>query len=104
MQYPTTPDGRYFIVKNRLWRCTNPHLDPQLVEQLKSDLGKARAAVRLSKHDPDKLAEARHKVNKAKNALGERGPLWWDDGSPDYNRMHPKNTPYAEFWRALNIE
>lgn len=25
--YPTTPDGRYFVVKGQLWRCTNPSLN-----------------------------------------------------------------------------
>nr|WP_290676058.1 hypothetical protein [Halomonas sp. 54_146] len=25
-QYPHTPDGRYFVAKNRLWRCTAPRL------------------------------------------------------------------------------
>ena len=24
--YPTTPDGRYFVVRGRLWRCSNPNL------------------------------------------------------------------------------
>jgi hypothetical protein len=24
--HPTTPDGRYFVVKGQLWRCTNPSL------------------------------------------------------------------------------
>lgn len=68
---------------------------------LKSDLGKARAAVRNSKNDTEKLRVARQQVNQAKVALGERGPVWWTDGQPDYNRRHPKNTPYKEFWEAL---
>jgi len=25
-RYPTTPDGRYFVVRGRLWRCTDPSL------------------------------------------------------------------------------
>ncbi|WP_133144411.1 hypothetical protein [Pseudomonas fragi] len=25
--YPATPDGRYFVVKGVLWRCSNPALD-----------------------------------------------------------------------------
>jgi len=47
------------------------------------------------------LQSARARVNAAKIALGERGPVWWSDGAPDYNRMHPKNTPYREFWLSL---
>ena len=26
MKYPLTPDGRYSVIKGRLWRATNPHL------------------------------------------------------------------------------
>ena len=25
-KFPTTPDGRYFVVKRRLWRATNREL------------------------------------------------------------------------------
>lgn len=25
----------------------------------------------------------------------ERGPVWWSDGSPDYNRHKAINTPYV---------
>lgn len=39
---------------------------------------------------------ARSQVHDAKIALGERGPVWWSDGAPDYNRRMLKNTPYAE--------
>jgi len=33
--------------------------------------------------------------------LGERGPVWWADGTPDYNRHLAKNTPYAEWYAGL---
>ena len=26
MKPPITPDGRYFVVRGGLWRCSNPHL------------------------------------------------------------------------------
>ncbi|CAM2886585.1 hypothetical protein PSFL6913_05565 [Pseudomonas fluorescens] len=32
----------------------------------------------------------------------ERGPVWWSDGSPDYNRHKAINTPYAEWYRSLS--
>jgi len=32
--------------------------------------------------------------------LGERGPVWWDDGEPDYNRHLVQNSPYAVWWLA----
>ena len=101
MKYPRTPDGRYFIVKERLWRCTNPELPPGEEAILKRELGRARAAVKNYKDNPQELKIARQQVNDAKIALGERGPVWWTDGQPDYNRKHPKNTPYKEFWKTL---
>jgi hypothetical protein len=70
--YPRTPDGRYFVVRGRLWRASNPALDPAEREQLVRDLMAARRAVRGSKGDPVALATARDRVDAAKRALGER--------------------------------
>jgi len=53
---------------------------------------------RDAKGDPDAMAKARHLVDDAKVALGERGAPWWEDGAPDYNRHMAKNTPYAEWF------
>lgn len=50
---------------------------------------------------PDQRAAARAAVDTAKVALGERGPLWWSDGAPDYNRKLVKNTPYAIWFATL---
>ena len=44
---------------------------------------------------------ARARVDTAKVALGERGPVWWTDGSPDLNRRLVANTPYAEWWSSV---
>ena len=101
--YPTTPDGRYFVVRQQLWRCSNPALLPVERQHLVSELMTARRAVKEAKHndDADALKSARAEVQKAKVALGERGPVWWDDGSPDYNRCKVSNTPYAEWYREL---
>ena len=41
---------------------------------------------------------ARAAVERAKRALGERGAVWWTDGSPDYNRHLVKNSPYADWY------
>ena len=59
----------------------------------------ARRAVKEAKRGNGVLADARARVDAAKVALGERGPVWWDDGAPDLNRHMAKNTPYAE-WAA----
>ena len=60
----------------------------------------ARRAVRDARGDPAALSAARSQVDEAKVALGERGPVWWDDGAPDYNRRMAKNTPYADWFAA----
>lgn len=41
-----TPDGRYIVVRGRLWRKTNPHLAEQVRKQLVSELMAARRAVK----------------------------------------------------------
>ena len=102
--YPTTPDGRYFVVRQQLWRCSNPALAPAERQRLVTELMAARRAVKEAKHDDDAAAlkSARAAVQKAKVALGERGPVWWDDGSPDFNRYKVTNTPYAEWYEGLS--
>ncbi|WP_296019724.1 hypothetical protein [uncultured Agrobacterium sp.] len=100
-QYPTTPDGRYFVVRGRLWRKSNPALDEETRAQLVNELMAARAAVRHSKEDPGKMTLARRRVDRAKVALGERGPVWWRDGEPDLNRHLVKNTVYARWFSQL---
>lgn len=101
-RYPKTPDGRYFLVKDRLWRCSNPHLPEAERQSLVNDLMAARSSVRHASNDLD-LRAAKNRVDQAKIALGERGPVWSTDGAPDVNRYHPKNTQYADWWRALNL-
>ena len=102
-RYPTTPDGRYFVVRGRLWRCSNPALSAEARVDLVHDLMSARRAVRtaLAAGDTDVLAAARRSVDKAKVGLGERGPVWWTDGSPDLNRHMARNTPYADWFASL---
>lgn len=45
---------------------------------------------------------ARRIVNAVKIELGERGAVWWTDGSPDYNRHMAINTPYVEWFKGLS--
>lgn len=104
MEYPKTPDGRYFVVKGRLWRCTNPALDDAVRKDWVKQLMEARRAVKNAKRagDDEALKGARSQVNQAKVALGERGPVWWTDDAPDYNRYMAKNTPYADWYAQLD--
>ena len=77
----------------------NPGLDEAQRAELVGRLMEARRAVRGARKaaDPDAEATAHRAVDEVKQALGERGPLWWDDGSPDLNRHMAKNTLYAEW-------
>jgi len=97
--YPRTPDGRYFVVRGRLWRLANPALPPDLRDGLVHELMAARRAVRDAGGELKVIAAARARVDGAKRDLGERGPAWWDDGAPDYNRRMAANSPYAA-WHA----
>ncbi|MDQ6635051.1 MAG: hypothetical protein M3Z10_09895 [Gemmatimonadota bacterium] len=98
--HPETPDGRYFVVRGRLWRTTNPALSDVERRQRTSELMAARRAVAAARRTRDgtQSAEARVAVDAAKRALGERGPVWWTDGARDYNRHLVKNTPYAAWY------
>ena len=96
-----TPDGRYLVVKGRLWRATNPHLPEPDKERLVTALMNARRQLRGKRSAVDRAA-ARAAVDAAKVALGERGPVWWDDGEPDFNRRLVRNTPYAVWYAVLN--
>jgi len=98
---PTTPDGRYFVVKGRLWRCSNPALGEDERQRLVNALMDARRAVKAAKAsgDSSEMMTARAAVQAAKVALGERGPVWWDDGAPDLNRHMAENTSYSDWYR-----
>ena len=100
MRYPTTPDGRYFVVRGRLWRCANPALEAADRQRLVNELMGARRAVAaaLRSGDAGALAAARAAVDIAKRGPGERGPVWWADGAPDYNHRLARGTPYAAWY------
>ncbi|MGF6274917.1 hypothetical protein ABIB38_003309 [Massilia sp. UYP11] len=102
-KHPTTPDGRYFVVSGRLWRASNPNLAPEERQHLVDRLMRARRDVgaALKARDSDAERSARGAVDAAKRALGERGPVWWTDGAPDFNRRMAANTPYADWFAAL---
>lgn len=102
-RYPITPDGRYFVVRGRLWRRADPALSDDERRRHVHALMDARRAVGAARRagDADALRAARAAVDAAKRALGERGPVWWTDGAPDYNRRMVANTPYAGWYRSL---
>lgn len=49
------------------------------------------------------MAAAREAVDRAKVALGERGPVWWTDGTKDFNRYLVKNSPYAAWYAETGV-
>lgn len=89
-------------MRGRLWRAANPALTEQRRTALVHELMDARRAVGMAKRAGDREAEraARDAVDAAKRALGERGPVWWDDGAPDQNRKMIHNSTYADWWAA----
>lgn len=97
-----TPDGRYLIVRGRLWRAANPNLAESDRKDLVAELMDARRAIKHHRDDAVALAQARRRVHLAKVALGERGPVWWNDGAPDLNRKLVVNTPYAPWFASLS--
>ncbi|WP_394538541.1 hypothetical protein PRJ39_23145 [Lysobacter enzymogenes] len=100
----TTPDGRYIVVDGRLWRAADPRLSAADKEQAVSELMAARRAVRAAAGDADALRDARRRVDAAKRRLGERGPVWWSDGAPDYNRRMVARTPYAAWFQERDAQ
>lgn len=91
------------VVKDRLWRVADPHLANDQRESLVKALMRARREVKaaLATGDKKQISAARNAVNDAKIALGERGPVWWQDGSKDFNRYLVKNTPYDDWYKTL---
>jgi len=99
-----TPDGRYVVVRGRLWRVANPDLLPSVRQALVHALMESRRAVKaaLAMDDEDALKAARSSVNAVKVSLGERGPVWWTDGAKDFNRYLVKNTPYHRWHERVS--
>ena len=100
---PVTPDGRYLVVRGRLWRRADPALAEAERVRLVGALMAARRGVAAAKRGRDPAAEAaaRAAVDQAKRGLGERGPVWWTDGAPDLNRHMARTTPYAAWYAGL---
>jgi hypothetical protein len=100
----TTPDGRYIVVRGRLWRTANPDLPEGERARLVAALMDGRRGVAAAKRSGNSAAEAaaRSAVDAAKHGLGERGPVWWTDGAPDLNRHMARTTPYADWFATVD--
>ena len=73
-------DEHWLVINGRRWRRTDPELPEDVVEALKSHLGRARSMVGVAGRAGDEEARsaARKRVGIAKHGLGERGPKWWE--------------------------
>ncbi|MDT0165599.1 biopolymer transporter Tol [Actinotalea sp. AC32] len=90
-------------MRGRLWRATDPGLDPDERERLVHELMSARRAkaAAMRSGDADAREEARRRVDAAKVALGERGPVWWHDGEPDLTRRTARTSRYADWYAEI---
>lgn len=102
----TTPDGRYLVIQGRLWRASNPALPAEAKVKYMRDLLNGRRALKAAKTsgDEDAISAARKLVARAQVGLGERGPAWWKDGAPDFNRTQVKNSPYADWFAHVESQ
>jgi hypothetical protein len=95
-----TPDGRYLVIRGRLWRAPDPALPAHAKVRYMRDLLNGRRALKAAKTlgDAGAVAAARERVARAQVGLGERGPVWWNDGAADFNRTLARNSPYADWF------
>jgi len=70
--HPQTPDGRYFVVRGRLWRLANPSLPAERRSELVAELMEARRHFKRGVRDKAVRAEAGAKVDAVKVSLDER--------------------------------
>ncbi|UOA26775.1 hypothetical protein [Pseudosulfitobacter sp. DSM 107133] len=101
--HPQTPDGRYFVSRGKLWRMTDPALPDDVRRAAIKQMMRARLDLRRAGDDAA-AQDARARVDAAKVALGERGPIWWDGGAADESGTAPEASSYAAWWAALDPE
>ncbi|WP_019517289.1 hypothetical protein [Sphingomonas sp. Mn802worker] len=77
-------------------------MSPERRAELVAELMNARRIIGQAK-DATAISAARARVHAAKVALGERGPIWWEDGALDLNRHMARNTPYADWFALLDL-
>ena len=75
---------------------SDPTLPPRRRQKLVTQLMSCRRRLRGNTRN---TTELRAQLNSLKRELGERGPVWWTDGAPDYNRHKVDNTPYRDWYR-----
>ena len=70
LRHPVTPDGRYFVFAGKLWRMSNPQLEPQHKAALVRELMEARRTVK----DVNPLATSAPKPKRTTLSTRPKGP------------------------------
>lgn len=80
-----TPDGHHVVIDGRRWRATDPAIPEEVAAELRRRLMAARREVGAAVRHRDEAAErdARHRVQRFKVALGERGTPWWEQSDDE---------------------
>jgi len=68
-------------------------------ERMNARRGSAAARAQAG---PKAEAASHSTVDRAKVALGERDPVWWNDGAPDDNRHMMRNTPFTDWFASFD--
>lgn len=105
--YPITPDRRYFVVRGRLWRMTNPELPETERTRFVADLMRAHQAVKkaLRLEDSEAVELARYAVDGAQPG-GTRPAVvdrWRPRLQPAHGAQHAIRTLLCSAWHGLNI-
>jgi hypothetical protein len=97
-----TPDARYLIVRDRLWRKPDPRLPLRRRLALVGELLRAQRELGEAKREGNWEIEqlAEDQVDEFKQALGERGAPWWTDGAPDQHSVPVQRSTYASWYAA----
>ena len=97
-----TPDGRYFVVRGRLWRMASPGLNEAERTDLVGRLMRARRAVRDAKRSAyvDAEANAHRPWTRSSGARREWAGMVGRRlaGSQP---VHGKNTTYADWYAKI---
>jgi hypothetical protein len=94
----STPDGRYDVVRGKLQRRSNPRLTTDQRALLVARLRDAEQRIRAVTDDYLAVREARAAAAQVLVELGERGPVWWSDGTPDLHGQPVDRSPYGKWW------
>ena len=94
------------MVRGRLRRRSDPRLPAEERDRLTRGLVAARRDKGTAMRAGDEAARgaARARVDAAKHGLGERGPVWWDDGEVDLARHLARTGPYADGFDPLGAQ